>query len=240
MADDAAVLAHLDARRGVGGVLETSSACLRAWPTTRSIVLLTPNGLSQRMQWNGSSSLSTRALAVAARKSSCGVSVITFSGQVALHSPHCTQASSAKRSIGRSGLSLSAPVGQADTQARQSVQPSTLISTAPNGAPCGQRDDIDRGRRGALQLAQREPHARRACRPTGRKLAGCGAAAGRSDRAQRVAERDPDRRSRWSAARPAPKPRPARIGSASASVRVRPAMSWRGLARSSKRTAAAP
>ena len=31
-----------------------------------------------------------------------GLSVMTFSGQVALHSPHCTQASSAKRSTGRS------------------------------------------------------------------------------------------------------------------------------------------
>ena len=40
--------------------------------------------------------------AIAARKSSWGFSVMTFSGQVALHSPHCTQASSAKRSTGRS------------------------------------------------------------------------------------------------------------------------------------------
>ena len=29
------------------------------------------------------------------------------------------------------------PVGQALTQDRQSVQPSTLTSTVPNGAPCG-------------------------------------------------------------------------------------------------------
>ena len=104
---------------------------------TRSIVLFTPNGLPQRMQQNGSSSLSTRAGAVAARKSSCGLRLMTFSGQVALHSPHCTQASSAKRSIGRSGSSDSAPVGQAETQERHSVQPSTLSSTVPNGAPSG-------------------------------------------------------------------------------------------------------
>src|SRR4051794_7319372 len=101
------------------------------------MVLLVPNGLSQRMQRNGSSCLSTRAAAVAARKSICGDSVITFSGQVALHSPHCTQASSAKRRIGSSGSSDRAPVGQADTQDRQSVQPSTLTLTAPNGAPAG-------------------------------------------------------------------------------------------------------
>jgi hypothetical protein len=35
-------------------------------PMTRSIVLLTPNGLPQRMQWKGSYSLSTRDIAVAA------------------------------------------------------------------------------------------------------------------------------------------------------------------------------
>src|SRR5262245_37528907 len=104
---------------------------------TRSIVLLTPKGLPQRRQQNGSSSFSTRAEAVAARKSICGLSEITLSGQVALHNPHCTQASSAKRNTGRSGSSLSAPVGQAETQARQSVQPATSISTDPNGACTG-------------------------------------------------------------------------------------------------------
>src|SRR5262249_55359378 len=93
----------------------------------RLAVLFVPNGLPQRVQQNGSSSLSTRASAVAARKSSCGLSVITFSGQVAWHSPHCTQASSEKRSVGFSGSSPSAPVGQADTQERQSVQPATSI-----------------------------------------------------------------------------------------------------------------
>src|SRR6202047_4734898 len=105
--------------------------------TTRSIVLLTPNGLLQRTQENGSSCLSTRAAAVTERKSIRGTRLITFSGQVALHSPHCTQASSANRNIGRSGSSDNAPVGHADTQARQSVQPCAVISTAPNGAPVG-------------------------------------------------------------------------------------------------------
>ena len=118
------------------------------------MVLLTPNGLPQRMQQNGSSSLRTRGEAVAARKSSCGLSVMTFSGHVALHSPHCTQASSAKRSIGRSGSSVSAPVGQAETQARHSVQPAALISTAPNGAPSGSATTSTAARGGAVQLAQ--------------------------------------------------------------------------------------
>src|SRR4051812_50194120 len=91
---------------------------------TRSIELFTPNGLSHLMQWNGSSCLSTRAGAVAARKSICGVRLITFSGQVDLQMPHCTQASSEKRKIGNSGSSDSAPVGQAETHDRHSVQPS--------------------------------------------------------------------------------------------------------------------
>jgi hypothetical protein len=40
-----------------------------------------------------------------------------------------------KRSIARSGLSDSALVGQAVTQAWHSVQPSTSSYTVPNGAP---------------------------------------------------------------------------------------------------------
>src|SRR4029078_3672129 len=82
--------------------------------TTRSTELFTPKGLPQRMHSAGSSCLMTRLMAVAARQLLCGLMVLTFSGHVALQSPHCTQASSAKRSVGRSGSSESAPVGQAD------------------------------------------------------------------------------------------------------------------------------
>src|SRR6516165_4835381 len=74
-----------------------------SFSVTRSIVLLTPNALPQRMQQNGSSAFKTRGEAVAARKSSWGLREMTFSGQVALHNPHCTQASSANRNRGRSG-----------------------------------------------------------------------------------------------------------------------------------------
>src|SRR5215472_6720994 len=102
-----------------------------------SIVLLTPNGLLQRTQNAGSSSLMTLAWARAARKSICGLSVITFSGHVLWHSPHCTQASSTNLRTGRSGSSRSAPVGHAETQDRQSVHPSALTVTAPSGAPWG-------------------------------------------------------------------------------------------------------
>ena len=162
---------------------------------------------------------------------------MTFSGQVALHSPHCTQASSAKRSIGRSVSAESAPVGHADTQARQSVQPSTLISTAPNGASGRQRHDIDRRRRGALQLAQREPHHVALAADGGESSPAAAPASG--DGAQRFAERIRIVGLDGGDAAPA-KPRPARIGSASAMVLRRPATSWRGRARSRNRSALAP
>ena len=75
--------------------------------------------------------------ALQAGKSTRGASVITFSGQVAAQSPHWTQALSEKYSAGWSSLSESAPVGQADTHERQSVQPSTSNSSPPNGAAAG-------------------------------------------------------------------------------------------------------
>src|SRR4030081_3549875 len=128
---------------------------LRSWSLAvrRSIVLFTPKGLPQRMQQNGSSSLSTRAAAASGRKSSWGLRVITFSGQVALHSPHCTQASSVNRSIGRSGSSPSALVGQADTQERSTGDPHKHVYQGQGGGwgggpPPGRRA---RGRRGAAR-----------------------------------------------------------------------------------------
>ena len=54
-----------------------------------------PNGFAQATQWNGSSSLTRRRDACQAATSSWGLSEITFSGQVAAQSPHCTQARSA-------------------------------------------------------------------------------------------------------------------------------------------------
>src|SRR5262245_47828337 len=91
---------------------------------TFSIVLLTPKGLPQRMQQNGSSCFNTRTPSDVARKLILGTKVMTFSGQVDLHNPHWTHASSAKRRAGLSGSSRKAPVGQAETQDRHSVQPS--------------------------------------------------------------------------------------------------------------------
>ena len=148
---------------------------------------------------------------------------MTFSGQVALHSPHCTQASSAKRSIGRSVSADSAPVGHADTQARQSVQPSTSISIAPNGAPAGsatKSTGVGAARcnsRSASSMTSRLP-------PTGAKLAGRGAGGSRA-MARSASPSASGSSVSMVATRPAPKPKPARIGSASAMVLRNPVTS---------------
>src|SRR5918995_1722135 len=106
----------------------------------RSIEDLVPKGLLQRMQRQGSSCLIRMGEREDSVKFSWGCSLITFSGQVFLHRPHWTQASSVKLSIGRSGLSDRAPVGQADTQARQRVQPSVSIARVPKGAPAARNN----------------------------------------------------------------------------------------------------
>ena len=99
------------------------------------MALFVPNGLPQAMQGKGSSSFTTLCPPLHASKSMRGSSVMTFSGHVAWQSPHCTHMLSEKRSIGISGLSDSAPVGQAATQEWHSVQPSTFTLTPPKGAP---------------------------------------------------------------------------------------------------------
>jgi len=82
---------------------------LRSWSLAvkRSIVLFTPKGLPQRMQQNGSSSLSTRAAAASGVKSSWGLRVMTFSGQVDLHSPKIGVPVQWWRSVGHSHTGFS-------------------------------------------------------------------------------------------------------------------------------------
>ena len=128
--------------------------------TIRSIELLVPNALPQRRHRAGSSSLIMRGLRAAAVKFSLGSSRITFSGQVFWHSPHCTQASSRNRSIGRSGLSMSAPVGQAPTQARHKVQPATSDLQVAERRPGRQRHEVDRGWCLAVQMVECLSHQR--------------------------------------------------------------------------------
>ena len=82
--------------------------------------------------------------------------LITFSGHVTLHNPHWTHASSTKRSIGQSGLSSSAPVGQALTQDRHSVQPSVSTSSVPKGAPGGSGRMSTGAARHGVEMAQRQ------------------------------------------------------------------------------------
>jgi len=101
------------------------------------MVDLAANGLPQTMHSNGSSSFRTISRRDSSVKLKRGSRVMTDSGQVFRHRPHWTQACSVKRSIGASGLSVSAPVGQAPTQDMQSVQPSASICTAPKAAPAG-------------------------------------------------------------------------------------------------------
>ncbi len=206
--------------------------------TTRSTELFTPKGLPQRMHSAGSSCLMTRLMAVAARKSICGFRLITFSGHVALHSPHWTQASSAKRSVGRSGSSESAPVGQADTQERHSVQPSTFTSTVPNGAPAGS-GTMSTGAGAAACSSRNASRITSRLRPVAANDAGFAVAA-RAGTARRVSPSASGSSVSIVATRAPLKPRPARIGSVNASVLCRPAISWRGLARTSILTAVAP
>ena len=205
---------------------------------TRSIVLFTPNGLPQRMQQNGSSSLRTRGDAVAARKSSCGFSVMTFSGtgglaQAALHAGVLGEAQHRPLGIvGQGAGRASRDAGKAQRAARD-----VDLHRAERRAR-GQSHHIDRRRCGAVQLAQREPqHIALATDRLEARRPGAGTI---GDRAQRGAEgvgivgldsrRRAHRRSR--ALR--------RIGSASARVRRRPVTSWRGRSRNRKRTAEAP
>ena len=83
-----------------------------------------------------------------------------------------------KRSIARSGLSDSAPVGQAVTQAWHSVQPSTSSFTRAERRARRQRHDIDRRGRGEVKLAKRRlQHAAfRAARHEAGRLLRCDAA----------------------------------------------------------------
>ena len=81
--------------------------------------------LAQAMQAKGSSSFTTRRGAAQASKSTPRLQRRSRSpGRSSAQSPHWTQRLSSKASNGRSALSDSAWVGQAPTQARQSVQSS--------------------------------------------------------------------------------------------------------------------
>ena len=203
-----------------------------------SIVLLTPNDLLQRMQSAGSSSLMIFVRAVGAVKSICGFSVMTFSGQVLMHSPHWTQASSTNLSAGRSGSSRSAPVGHTDTQDRHSVQPSRLTLIVPTGAPSGSEiTSVGAGARRCSSLKAKRSRSRRL--PTVLKVAGgLTVAAGSIPRSASPSESGSS--VSIVATRRPENLRPERMASAIATVCERPAMSRKGLARRRKRTLAAP
>ncbi len=96
-----------------------------------------PNGFWQRAQPSGSSAFTTWIREASGARLRRGSRVITFSGHVAAHSPHCTHASSRKRSSGESGFAVKALVGQTMVQARHSVQPSVATRARPKGAFSG-------------------------------------------------------------------------------------------------------
>ena len=206
---------------------------------TRSMVLLTPNGLLQRMQANGSSSLSTRAAAVAARKSICGLERddLLRAGrlaQPALHAGVLGEAQHRPFGVRRQRA------GRAGRHAGEAQRAALDIELdRAERRAFGQRHDVERRGRRAMQFAKRQPQhvALAADRREARRAAARDRAAPWRAAFRRAC---PDRRSRWwrrdrrrSRAR-AGSARPARWSCAI------PSMSWRGLARSRKRNALAP
>jgi hypothetical protein len=177
------VLGGFRARRGVGvealvgdgfHAAQENIQCLpSSFAAIFSMVDLVPKGVPQEMQWKGSSAFTVIGGALKAGKFRRGSSVITFSGQVAAHRPHCTQASSRNFKVGRSGSSVSALVGQAETQERQSVQPATSTTTAPKGAPFG-RGTMSTGAGAARCSSRMARLSTPRFWPSGAKLAGFG------------------------------------------------------------------
>src|SRR3954454_18061537 len=186
----------------------------------RSMLLLTPNGLLQRIQQDGSSSLRIWDGVLAVSKLMRGTSLMTCSGQVAWHKPHCTQASSTNRNTGLSGSSRKALVGQAETQDRQRVQPAVSISTAPTGDPGGS-GTMPTGVGAERCSAPSEKRSTSRFFPTARKLTGCADGA-RGGIARRVCSRRSGSSVSMVAIRSGPKPSPARIESASIIVCANP------------------
>ncbi len=123
---------------------------------TRSIVLFTPNGLPQRMQQNGCSSLRTRADAVAARKSSCGFERdhLLRAGRLAQPALHAgilgEPQQGALRIVGERTGRARRHAGKAQRAARD------VELDRAEGRALGQRQHVDRLRCGAVQLAQGE------------------------------------------------------------------------------------
>ena len=207
-----------------------------SFATTRSIVLLTPNGLLQRMQQNGSSSFRTRADALAARKSIWGFSVMTFSGQVAWHKPALHAGIFDKAQHRPFGV-VAQCAGRTGRHAGQAQRAAANVDLdRAERRSFRQRDDVDGGRSGAVKFAQRKAqHVPLSARSAGSLPDAAPTALAEWLATPLTAESGSS--VSMVAIRPAPKPRPSRIGSASAIVRIKPVTSWRGRARSRSRIA---
>ena len=92
---------------------------------------LVPKIFPQILHGNGSSSTFSSFERALSDKLNWGNSEITFSGHVLTQIPHWIHASSLKSYCGVSGLSWSAPEGQALTHDKHRVHPSLSILTLP-------------------------------------------------------------------------------------------------------------
>ena len=185
------------------------------------MVLLTPNGLPQRMQQNGCSSLRTRARGRGGAEVELRLQRDDLLGagrlaQPALHAGVLGEAQ--HRPLGIVG-ERAGRAGRDAGEAQRAAGDVDLHRSERRAL--GQRHHIDRRRRGAVQLAQRDTqHAalgagRQEARRARRRTA-CGAIA------RSAAPSASGSSVSMVATRPPPKPRPRRIGSASAMVRVKP------------------
>jgi hypothetical protein len=118
------------------------------------------------------------------------------------------------------------------------VQPSTLTSIVPNGAPSGSAT-ISIGAGATACISRKASRMTSRLPPMAAKVEALAAPSIGAIARKAVPSASGSSVSIVETRAPL-KPRPERIGSASAMVFARPATSWRGLARSKKRTADAP
>ena len=141
------------ARCAAAGYIQCRPSSLAA---TFSIVLLTPNGLLQRMQSAGSSSLIRRAVARLARKSICGCQRdhLLRAGALAQPALHAGVFDEFQR---RAVGIVEQRAGRAGRHAGQAQRAAADIDAdRAERRAFGQRDHVDRRRRDAMQFGQRK------------------------------------------------------------------------------------
>ena len=128
----------------------------------RSIVLLTPNGLPQRMQGNGSSSLSTASCSGVESQTRDERDDLLRTGRLAQPALHAGILGEAQH--GPVGI-VRQRAGRAGRDARRGTACSRNVDLdRAERRSGGQRNGVGRGRGRAVEFAQRRGAARRACR----------------------------------------------------------------------------